>query len=195
MEAAPAAGVTSPSRHRRCRWTRRRATQPGNHHSPTPHSTRYVLLTRCPPPSRGPLFLSHGRQAPHFPSAWEKDTMPSVAHLEGRLMRLRVVDHNTKLLKSTVKVQPWGGGTVDAKRATSAKHTASRTSWLHTRKESRDVPVNFPWKLTKEKVVRYQSLELAGWYQTVPYLRPQSQVRRHIVMESYLPANWHHSGA
>jgi hypothetical protein len=33
---------------------------------------------------------------------------------------------------------------VDAKRVPSAKHTASRTSWLHTRKESRDVPVNFP---------------------------------------------------
>jgi hypothetical protein len=33
---------------------------------------------------------------------------------------------------------------VDAKRAPSAKHTASRTSWLHTRKESRDVPINFP---------------------------------------------------
>jgi hypothetical protein len=32
---------------------------------------------------------------------------------------------------------------VDAKRAPSAKHTASQTSWLHTRKESRDVPVNF----------------------------------------------------
>jgi hypothetical protein len=32
---------------------------------------------------------------------------------------------------------------VDAKRAPSVKHTASRTSWLHTRKESRDVPVNF----------------------------------------------------
>jgi hypothetical protein len=33
---------------------------------------------------------------------------------------------------------------VDAKRAPSAKHTASRTSWLHTCKESQDVPVNFP---------------------------------------------------
>jgi hypothetical protein len=32
---------------------------------------------------------------------------------------------------------------VDAKRAPSAKHTASRTSWLHTHKDSRDVPVNF----------------------------------------------------
>jgi hypothetical protein len=32
---------------------------------------------------------------------------------------------------------------VDAKCAPSAKHTARRTSWLHTRKESRDVPVNF----------------------------------------------------
>jgi hypothetical protein len=32
---------------------------------------------------------------------------------------------------------------VDAKSAPSAKHTASRTSWLYTRKESQDVPVNF----------------------------------------------------
>jgi hypothetical protein len=78
---------------------------------------------------------------------------------------------------------------VDAKCAPSAKHTASRTSWLHTRKESRDVPVNFPLKLTKEKVVRYQSLELAGWYQTVPYLRLRSQMGWHIAIESYLPAN------
>jgi hypothetical protein len=28
-----------------------------------------------------------------------------------------------------------------------------------------------PEKLTKDKVVKSQSLELAGWYQTVPYLR------------------------
>jgi hypothetical protein len=33
---------------------------------------------------------------------------------------------------------------VDAKCAPNAKHTTSRTSWLHTCKESRDVPVNFP---------------------------------------------------
>jgi hypothetical protein len=32
---------------------------------------------------------------------------------------------------------------VDAKCAPSANHTASRTSWLHTCKESQDVPVNF----------------------------------------------------
>jgi hypothetical protein len=32
---------------------------------------------------------------------------------------------------------------VDAKCAPSAKHTASRTSWLYTRKGSQDVPVNF----------------------------------------------------
>jgi hypothetical protein len=32
---------------------------------------------------------------------------------------------------------------VDAKCAPSAKHTASRKSWLHTREESQDVPVNF----------------------------------------------------
>jgi hypothetical protein len=84
---------------------------------------------------------------------------------------------------------------VDAKCAPSAKHTASRTSWLHTRKESRDVPVNFPWKLTKEKVVKYQSLELAGWYQIVPYLWLRSQMGWHIAIKSYLPINWNHSGA
>jgi hypothetical protein len=39
------------------------------------------------------------------------------------------------------------------------------------------VPVNFSLKLTKDKVVKFQSLELVGWYQTVPYLRLQSQVR------------------
>jgi hypothetical protein len=32
---------------------------------------------------------------------------------------------------------------VDAKCAPSAKHTTSRTSWLHTCKESQDVPINF----------------------------------------------------
>jgi hypothetical protein len=32
---------------------------------------------------------------------------------------------------------------VDAKCALNAKHTASRTSWLYMRKESRDVPINF----------------------------------------------------
>jgi hypothetical protein len=83
---------------------------------------------------------------------------------------------------------------VDAKCALSAKHTASRTNWLHTRKESRDVPVNFFWKLTKDKVVKYQSLELAGWYQTVPYLRLRSQMGWHIAIKSYLPMNWNHSG-
>jgi hypothetical protein len=48
------------------------------------------------------------------------------------------------------------------------------------------VPVNFPWKLTKDKVVKYQSLELAGWYQTVPYLRLESHVRWHIAMRSHV---------
>jgi hypothetical protein len=52
-----------------------------------------------------------------------------------------------------------------------------------------DVPVNFSWKLTKDKVVKFQSLELARWYQTVPYLQLESQVRWHIAIESYLPAN------
>jgi hypothetical protein len=44
-------------------------------------------------------------------------------------------------------------------------------------KSKDDVPVNFSGKLTKDKEVKYQSLELAGWYQTVPYLRLRSHTR------------------
>jgi hypothetical protein len=40
---------------------------------------------------------------------------------------------------------------VDAKCAPSAKHTASRTSWLHTCKESQDVLVNFSLKINKRQ--------------------------------------------
>jgi hypothetical protein len=40
---------------------------------------------------------------------------------------------------------------VDAKCAPSAKHTASRTSWLHTCKESQGVPVNFFLKINKRQ--------------------------------------------
>jgi hypothetical protein len=63
--------------------------------------------------------------------------------------------------------QPEG---VDAKFAPRAKHTVSRTSWLNTRADSKACQSIF-LKLTKENIVRCQSLELAGWYQTVPYLR------------------------
>jgi hypothetical protein len=57
------------------------------------------------------------------------------------------------------------------------------------------VPVNFPRKLTKDKVVKYQSLELAGWYQTVPYLRLENHVRWHIAMKSFCQQIRNHSGA
>jgi hypothetical protein len=56
-------------------------------------------------------------------------------------------------------------------------------------KRSQDVPVNFPCKLTKGKVVKFQNLELVGWYQTVPYLRLESQARWHIAIRSYLPTD------
>jgi hypothetical protein len=59
---------------------------------------------------------------------------------------------------------------VDAKSAPCAKHTGSRTSWLNTRADSKACQSIF-LKLTKGNIVRCQSLELAGWYQTVPYLR------------------------
>jgi hypothetical protein len=55
------------------------------------------------------------------------------------------------------------------------------------------VPVNFSWKLTKDKAVRYQNLELAGWYQTVPYLRLKSQMGWHIAIKSYLSKIHDHS--
>jgi hypothetical protein len=59
---------------------------------------------------------------------------------------------------------------VDVKFAPYVKHTASRTKLASHANRFQGVPVNFPRKLTKDKVVKFQSLELAGWYQTVPYL-------------------------
>jgi hypothetical protein len=59
---------------------------------------------------------------------------------------------------------------VDAKSAPYTKHTASRTSWLNTRSDSKACQ-SISLKLTKSNVVRCQSLELAGWYPTVPYLQ------------------------
>jgi hypothetical protein len=53
----------------------------------------------------------------------------------------------------------------------------------------------FSWKLTKDKAVKYQSLELAGWYQTVPYLRLESHVRWHIATRSYLSTSWESFGS
>jgi hypothetical protein len=64
-----------------------------------------------------------------------------------------------------------GVHSVDAKSALNAKHTASRKKLASHAQRADDVPVNFSWKLTKDKAVKYQSLELVGWYQTVPYLR------------------------
>jgi hypothetical protein len=49
-------------------------------------------------------------------------------------------------------------------------------SWLNTRANSKACQSIF-LKLTKDKAVKYQSLELVGWYQTVPYLRLESHVR------------------
>jgi hypothetical protein len=83
---------------------------------------------------------------------------------------------------------------VDAKSALNAEHTASRIKLASHARRAKDVPVNFSWKLTKDKAVKYQSLEHAGWYQTVPYLRLRSQTRWHIAIGSYLPTNYNHSG-
>jgi hypothetical protein len=53
-------------------------------------------------------------------------------------------------------------------------------SWLNTRAESEACQSIF-LKLTKDEKELDKNLELAGWYQAVPYLRPESQVERHIV--------------
>jgi hypothetical protein len=66
--------------------------------------------------------------------------------------------------------------TVDAKCAPSAKHTASRTKLASHAQGITRRASQFFLKITKDKAVRYQSLELAGWYQTVPYLRLRSQM-------------------
>jgi hypothetical protein len=50
---------------------------------------------------------------------------------------------------------------VDAKSEPRAKHTASRTSWLNTRADSKACQSIF-LKLTKDNTIRCQSLELAG---------------------------------
>jgi hypothetical protein len=72
-------------------------------------------------------------------------------------------------------------------------HSKPKSLASHAQRES-DVPVNFSWKLTKDKTVRYQNLEPTGWYQAVPYLRLRSQARRHVAMRSYLSKNHNHSG-
>jgi hypothetical protein len=67
-------------------------------------------------------------------------------------------------------------------------------SWLNTRADSKACQSIF-LKLTKDKAVKCQSLELAGWYQTVPYLRLESHVRWHITMRSYLSTGWKSFGS
>jgi hypothetical protein len=49
-------------------------------------------------------------------------------------------------------------------------------SWLNTRTDSKACQSIF-LKLTKDNAVKYQSLELAGWYQKIPYLRLESHAK------------------
>jgi hypothetical protein len=61
--------------------------------------------------------------------------------------------------------------------APSTQH--AERSWLNTRVESEACQSIF-LKLTKDKKQLDKNLELAGWYQTVPYLWSKSQIKRHI---------------
>jgi hypothetical protein len=75
---------------------------------------------------------------------------------------------------------------VDAKSSPLAPSTQqAEQSWLNTRAESGACRSIF-LKLTKNEKQLDKNLELAGWYQTVPYLWPESQVERHIATKSYL---------
>jgi hypothetical protein len=67
-------------------------------------------------------------------------------------------------------------------------HQAERR-WLSTRAESKVCQSIF-LKLTKDEKQLDKNLELAEWYQTVPYLQPKSQVERHIATKIYLSADW-----
>jgi hypothetical protein len=67
-------------------------------------------------------------------------------------------------------------------------------SWLNTRAGSEACQSIF-LKLTKDEKQLDKNLELVGWYHTVPYLRLESQVKRHIATTSYLSTFEHHSGA
>jgi hypothetical protein len=49
-------------------------------------------------------------------------------------------------------------------------------SWLKSRARSESVPVNYP-ETDKGRKQLDKNMELAGWYQTVPYLRLESQLK------------------
>jgi hypothetical protein len=59
------------------------------------------------------------------------------------LMSITMIAHQAQGLRAGEVIAKLAEDAVDAKCAPSARHTASRTSWLYTRKESRDLPVNF----------------------------------------------------
>jgi hypothetical protein len=59
---------------------------------------------------------------------------------------------------------------------TSSTQQAEQSGFTHEQIPKR--ASQFSLKINKkDKAVKYQSLELAGWYQTVPYLRLESHVR------------------
>jgi cell division FtsZ-interacting protein ZapD len=60
-------------------------------------------------------------------------------------------------------------------------------SWLNTCVESEACQSIF-LKLTKDEKQLDKNLALVGWYQTVPHLQLESQVKRHIATTSYLSA-------
>jgi hypothetical protein len=60
------------------------------------------------------------------------------------LVRVLLYDDVVHVSSCSLVHVHWHERVVDAKCAPSAKHTASRTSWLHTCRESQDVPVNLP---------------------------------------------------
>jgi hypothetical protein len=68
---------------------------------------------------------------------------------------------------------------VDAKSAPAPSTQQAERSWLNTRAGSKACQSIF-LKLTKDKKQLDRNLQLAGWYQTVPYLRAKSQIERHI---------------
>jgi hypothetical protein len=131
------------------------------------------------------IFSTTNWISPHI---FEKDPKNKRVRFTCKVEEHQRINRKYGALKYPLPLQLWS--TSCWRKICTSRQAHSKPNKLASHaKRFQDVPVNFPWKLTKDKVVKFQNLELAGWYQRVPYLRPQNQVRWHIATRSYLPAN------
>jgi hypothetical protein len=65
-------------------------------------------------------------------------------------------------------------------------HSKPKGAGLTRAMNLQSVPVNFSWNWQRKQNSQITNLELVGWYQTVPYLRLESQSKWYIATISYL---------